>query len=272
MAVINYKGEDNPSEKNRFGTVSGVDLKTPPILNENPLDIENVNGLNPGEVYLKWLVFSIFLKNKNITTDINSLEGRSKISLELINEFNENVKNKNPYLVNFPPLNRADIEAIQRFTKKTDPNIQVDGWVGTQTVQLKYPLQTILEVTYRLWDKQNKPDEYGPNRYPSNTLVPIIWGNKRYVVPVSDYLNSLKTNKISFPFWRLYDPSTDKSRLPYNTINKTLRTTFGPEKMWEQMDNDITIEDKLNINQTTLKEQQNKLQLSEQTKLVNSLR
>ena len=43
MAVINYKGEDNPSEKNRFGTVSGVDLKTPPILNLNPLDIEYVN-------------------------------------------------------------------------------------------------------------------------------------------------------------------------------------------------------------------------------------
>ena len=51
-----------------------------------------------------------------------------------------------------------------------------------------------------------------------------------------------------------------------------LRTTFGPEKIWEQMDNNITIEDKLNVNQTTLKEQQNKLQLSEQTKLVNSLR
>jgi hypothetical protein len=51
-----------------------------------------------------------------------------------------------------------------------------------------------------------------------------------------------------------------------------LKTTFKPEKIWEQMDNNITIEDKLNVNQTTLKEQQNKLQLSEQTKLVNSLR
>ena len=134
MAVINYKEGDDPNKKNQYGVVSGASLVAPVILNQNSLDVEFVNGFNPEDVALKWNGFYNFLQEKNIDTDINSLGGKEKISLPLINEFNTKIV-KSPSRT----ITRADIEAVQRFNQKTDPNVQVDGWVGTQTIQLQYP-------------------------------------------------------------------------------------------------------------------------------------
>lgn len=270
MAEINERKTDNPAEKNQFGVVSGVDLKAPPILNINPLDIKFVNGKNPEEVTAKWNAFIEFIKNKNITTDINSLEGRKKISLELIKEFNTDskwAKNKNSIT---DPLNVDDIKAVQIFNQITDPNIQVDGWIGTQTIQLSYPRINFLLINFKNYEK-NKYVEYSFKDYPNDTLVPIIWGNKRFVIPINDFILA-QNQGTSYQYWRPYSPPTDKNRLPWVTMSKKLRTSFSSNPTWDKLDSTINMENALSINQTTLKEQQQKTNLQNQTKLVNSLR
>jgi hypothetical protein len=272
MAEINYKEEKDPTKKNKFGVVSGADLEAPPILNLNPLDIEFVNGKNPEEVTRKWLVFSTFLEKKNITTDINSLEGRKKISLELIKEFNTSKTSfwatSKKSITN--PLDINDIKAVQKFNQITDPNVQVDGWVGTQTVQLLYPRINFLLITYKNYER-NKYVEYPPKEYPDDTLVPIIWGNKRFVIPINSFLLS-QNSDTSYQYWRPYSPSTDKDKLPWNTMSRKLRTSFPSNSTWDKLDNTVDIENTLTINQNTSKEQQQKTNLQNQTKLINSLR
>jgi hypothetical protein len=276
MAIINYKEGDDPT-KNKFGIVSGVDLTSPPILNEDPSDIESVNGRNPEEVFLKWEVFYKFLQSKTISTDINSLEGRKKISLELINEFNTNKKtsfwaSSGKSISN--PLTKADIEAIQRFTQKTDPNVQVDGWVGTQTIQLKYPPLRFLLTEFRVYDgKLNKNTTYTVKDYPSNTVIPIIWGNKRFVIPLGDFNDSNSSKTSSYPFWKSYDPIKDKNNLPWNSLSTQLRQTINnPYRQWDELDNTVNNENALSVNQKTNDTQQRKNSLSSQSKLVNSIK
>lgn len=276
MAIINYKEGDDPTKKNQFGVVSGVDLLAPPILNEDPSSIESVNGKNPEEVYQKWETFNTFLQSKKINIDINTIKGRED-SLKLIIEFNTNKKtsfwaDSGKSILN--PLTKADVEAIQRFTQRTDPNVQVDGWVGTQTVQLKYPPLRFLLTEFKVYDgKLNKTTIYAVKNYPSNTLIPIIWGNKRFIIPLDDFNNSNRSKKSSYPFWKTYDPVRDKNNLPWNALSTQLRQTINhPYRQWDELDNTINIENVLSVNQKTKELQQTKNSLSSQTKLTNLVR
>jgi hypothetical protein len=270
MAVINYKEGDDPTKKNQFGVVSGVNLVSPVILNKNPLDIESVNRKNPEQVTSKWNTFHQFLSDKNITIDINSLQGKETISEPLINEFNNNKKtsiwaSKGNSQNN--PLTRDDIFAIQRFTSKTDPNVQIDGWVGTQTIQMLYPR---IEFLLAIFTVNNK--EYGPNQYPESpeTLIPIIWGDKRFVIPLGAFRKANETKTSSWESWRLYNPVTDKENLPWNNVSRVYRVSISNQfKQWDQFDNTINIENTLSINENTLKEQRQKLQFQNQTNLTN---
>jgi hypothetical protein len=273
MAIINYKEGDDPTKKNQFGVVSGVDLTAPVILNNNPLDIEFVNGKNPEEVTRKWNVFFEFLKSKKINTDINSLEGQKQVSLPLIEEFNTNKKTSfwaeiGESIKN--PLTRDDIFAIQKFNQKTDPNIQVDGWVGTQTKQLKYPLINFLLINFKNYER-NKFVEYSPKDYPDNTLIPIIWGNKRYVISKTDYFKSVEQKISSFPFWKIYSPTSDKNLLSWKTMSLKLRTNFPSQPEWDKLDNTVDIENTISINQQTQQIQQIKTQFQSQTNLINQI-
>jgi hypothetical protein len=272
MAIINYREEDDLTKKNRFGSVSGADLEAPVILNENSLDIESVNGKNPDEVRKKWNVFFEFLKDKNIKTDINSLDGRQKISLPLINEFNTNKKTSfwaeiGESIQN--PLTRDDIFAIQRFNQKTDPNIQVDGWVGTQTKQLKYPKLTFLLIQFDNFER-NKYVRYTFKDYTDDTLIPIIWGNKRFVIPIVDFNKELQS---SYPFWRLYSPITDKEKLPWITMSRKLNQSrpYSAPSEWSRLDNTVNIENTISLNQQTLQQQQQNRSNQNQTILTNTI-
>jgi hypothetical protein len=268
MAVINYKERDDPNKKNQYGVVSGASLVAPVILNQNSLDVEFVNGFNPEDVVLKWNGFYNFLQEKNIDTDINSLGGKEKISLPLINEFNTKIV-KSPSRT----ITRASIEAVQRFNQKTDPNVQVDGWVGTQTIQLQYPKIKFLLTIFKVYDgKTNKTIEYDPKKYPSNSVIPILWGNKRFVIPLDDF-NDANVKKISsYPFWRLYNPVTDKKNLPWNALSTQLRLPVNyPYREWDELDNTINIDNALSINQQTQQVQQVKNQLQSQTNVVKSI-
>lgn len=95
------------------------------------------------------------------------------------------------------------IKAAQRFHKKTDPNVLEDGWVGTQTQQLKYPSSvTSYKVKYKSGNfKYNdfselvKPIYGGPSMDGKIWYAPVVWGNKRYVVKSSDIYKVWSNNK-----------------------------------------------------------------------------
>lgn len=256
MAEINYKEGDDPTKKNQFGVVSGVDLTSKVILNNNPLDVESVNGFPPGSVVDKWTFFYLFLQDRKIDTDINSLEGRKNISLKLINEFNTDTESSlwasfgssNKYRGTQNPLTRQDIEAIQRFTSKTDPNVQIDGWVGTQTIQMFYPRSRIFTPR-------------GNKNLPLDSLYPIIWGSKRYVISVKDAQTAKELTYPTLLYVKLYDPSLHKDKLISEAIPKE----------WNSIDTvSISPTATLENAKTTLLAQQKK-SLQSQTNLTNSI-
>jgi hypothetical protein len=202
---------------------TGVDLTAPIKLNPNPTDIESVNGRDKAYTEEKWRAFLRFAtksskdENGNVIplrvnvndTSLNSKAVWESLTTDLINEFNTNKEtsvwvqfggnNPNRGLQN--PISREDIFAIQRFTKKTDPNAQVDGWLGTQTLRMDYPKR----VTYVIYAK----DKNGADLpIPSETLLPVIWGNKRYIISYGDFDESNKNKKISYAtLLKVYDPS-----------------------------------------------------------------
>lgn len=95
------------------------------------------------------------------------------------------------------------IKAAQCFHKKTDPNVLEDGWVGTQTQQLKYPgFVTSYKVKYKSnaftyydFSELVKPIYGGPSGDGKIWYAPVVWGNKRYVVKSSDIYKVWLDNK-----------------------------------------------------------------------------
>lgn len=243
-------GENND---NRIGVLSGVDLTSPVILNNNPIDIEPINGFPAGSVADKWAFFYLFIQDKEISTDINSLEGKKTISVELINEFNTNKQTSvwatfnNKYRGGISnPLTDKDVFGIQNFTKKSDPNVQVDGWIGTQTIQMVYPRSNI-----------SKPSI---DNYSLDSLYPVIWGNKRYVISKENIQTSKKNQYSALIYYELYNPSIHDDKLIKLAI----------PKIWNSIDtptiNKLSSE---NVKSSII--QQQKKYLQSQSKLINSL-
>jgi hypothetical protein len=167
-------------DKDRYSS-DGTDLLEPPVLNLNPYDIEKIL-LYPKEfTQEKWNKFYYFVNNNfdKKDTSINSSIKKSKTD-NLIKRFNEEVwypySDKNPsiYRGKTNPLTREDIFAIQRFTKKTYPKTLVDGWLGTQTLQMKYP-------PYIIEQNVNSEDE--------NKFMPAIWGEYRFIIKYKNYID-----------------------------------------------------------------------------------
>jgi len=237
---------------NKFGVTSGVDLTAPVLNNNNPLDIEYVNKFPPGSVADKWAFFYLFIQDKEISTDINSLSGKKEISLELINEFNTNKRTSiwatfnNKYRGINNPITNEDIIAIQKFTQKTDPNVQIDGWVGTQTLQMFYPRSNIYKPSL--------------DNYPESSLYPAIWGNKRYVISKKNTQLSKQNQFPALIYYELYNPSIHDQYLIKQAI----------PKIWDKIDtpiiNNISSE---NVKSLLLEKQRNYLQ--SQSKIINSL-
>ena len=97
------------------------------------------------------------------------------------------------------------IKAAQVFHNKTDPNVLIDGWVGTQTQQLKYPSFTTIftstftsgTFSYTNFSELAKPIHGGGESEDRGKewYAPVIWGNKRYVVKSSDIYKVWSDNK-----------------------------------------------------------------------------
>lgn len=200
-----------PKKTNIFGEISGVNLTESIKLNTNPLQI---SGLFIGEKYVGvpstsplysnfggWNAFQNFLTSKGAVKDpTNNSEENKKLADELIAEFNAG-----EYVIKFPFNKITDKHIIfaQTYHKINDPKVQIDGWVGSQTSQLRYPTET----WYYEWDtkeqqrtkNKNTPD--GNKNLPiikKDAYIPVIWGNKRFVIKVEDQVeNYYKTGGIN---------------------------------------------------------------------------
>jgi len=197
---------------------TGVDLTAPLQLNPNPLDIESLGGRDKGYTREKWSAFLRFanLKIDKNDTSLNSQAGWESLTVNLIKEFNTSLDSNwvqfggnSPNRGRQNPITRVDIFAIQKFTNKTDPNAKIDGWLGTQTLRMDYPNLLILTNT-------NLNEKISPE-----LLIPIIWGNKRYVISNGDnvtWTDENKSTRKSFTqIITLYDPTKHpKDKFIYN--------------------------------------------------------
>jgi hypothetical protein len=236
------------SEDYRYITLNDgrtIDLLAPVNLNQNPYDIEPLNGHPSSYVGFKYNLFNNWMfpetfkeKEKDLLSDskfynftpnpdkinptdtsVNSNTWISKTET-LIKQFNENVWI--PYGLKYPtnkhlgayfPLTNEDIKAVQAFNQKTDPNIIVDGWLGTQTFQLSYPLGASLSAAY--WNKGGGvPSEINPD---PDTWVPSVWGDYTFVIKNEYILKQQKGQLNGAPltyYFIPYDPA--KYKFLYN--------------------------------------------------------
>jgi len=90
--------------------------------------------------------------------------------------------------------------------------------------------------------------EYKP--FPPETVIPIVWGNKRFIITQNDFANNLggiseldpssEYGSLSKNWWKpagffkSYDLEIDlyKDKLPWITLNKEYLTTFSPFPEW----------------------------------------
>lgn len=234
-----------------------VDLLAPIKLNLNPYDIESVNGKPPVYVWEKWRYFigySNIIDKKNLF--INTNEGyKALITDKLIKEFNNDPSksawaefgNSYPYRGFNNPLTRNDIFAIQRFTLKSDPNVVIDGWLGTQTLQMNYPTVNI---------KVSIPLGYTPN--PEN-YYPVIWGIKKYVIKVKDNTKHVNDKSQPLAYYLIpYNPAKHDGKL------EGAGSTF---KDWINLEKPQPTQSPEKTNAITEKVQNVKTNLQNQTKI-----
>ena len=135
-------------------------------LNYNPLDIPKL--LYP--TLSSWNVFQEYLRKIGYVADESyNFNRRQNDTKKIIDDYNNSITNPN-----FQKIDRGAILAAQTFHKKNDPRVKIDGWVGSQTSQLRYPPS--LEMFIRIPGEQYIP--VNPKGF-----IPILWGYKRFVIP-----------------------------------------------------------------------------------------
>lgn len=282
-----------PEKTNIFGEKSGVNLIESVKLNINPLQIPGyfinnkyINVSTDSPLYSNvggWNAFQNFLVIKGVVKDpTNNSDENRKLANQLIEEFNSGTAVINgrtfDYIKNYPfnKITAQHVILAQTYHKISDPNVQIDGWVGSQTSQLRYPTP---EGFYE-WDtkeqdktKNKKSNPEGNKSLPlikENAYIPIIWGNKRFVVKVEEQVNNYyKTDgKSNIPppeKWVLYE----EDKFP----NIKFAFTNGqPPKEWYTIGKS-TEPNKSALALNTVTEKTNKIKenLKTQTKVVSDI-
>jgi hypothetical protein len=224
-------GDILSKKDNVFGEKSGVDLTKSVNLNSNPFQI---SGLFLGEKFIDvspdsslyantagWNAFQNFLTAKGIVKDpSNNSEENKKLANELIIEFNSGTAKINEktfdHVVKYPfnKITTKQIIFTQTYHKIVDPKVQIDGWVGSQTSQLRYP--TILGAYTPTPGDATMPAK-------KTGFIPIIWGNKRFVTKIEDQITNSKNTKTQLPpksLWIIYDENLHKATLDLTRIGK----------------------------------------------------
>jgi hypothetical protein len=220
-----------------------VDLTAPIILNTNPLDI------SPDIYYDIWNLFQEFLRKKGVvnSSGLNSDKGYSKVGIELIKEFNSNRS------IEFS-ITEKDIKAAQKYHEITNPGkILIDGRLGSQTSQMRYPEP----ILYYKSDSKNVPLN-------TNGYIPMIWGNKRYVVTakiVYDYaIKGLSTPKNAYI---IYNPS----------IHDTLLQKEDLPRIWDTLESQTIInKSAIDINNATKNVVKLKNNIQNQINIIKSIK
>jgi|LakMenE01Jun11ns_1017448.scaffolds.fasta_scaffold9920147_2 hypothetical protein len=186
---------------NIFGETSGVNLTAVvnPI-NLNPLDIFGKDYSGKFRTAITWNDFQFWLRNsaspilinlgilnpgQRILNNpiLNSRNTGKPISDRLIQIYNDT----SPRNLITP----EDIQNIQLFHKKINPNVQVDQWVGSQTTQLLYPLPKGPFARVNNNNPENGPIDFRAqtrNNQPTTLpYFPVIWGNKRFIISRENY-------------------------------------------------------------------------------------
>jgi hypothetical protein len=186
---------------NIFGEISGVNLiaVVNPI-NLNPLDIFGKDYSGKFRTAITWNSFQSWLRNSasprliNLgilnpgqvilnNPILNSRNTGKPISDRLIQIYNDT----SPQNL----ITSEDIQNIQLFHKKINPNVQVDQWVGSQTTQLLYPLPKGPFAPVNNNDPNKGPIDFRAqtrNNQPATLpYFPVIWGNKRFIISRENY-------------------------------------------------------------------------------------
>ncbi len=180
----NLGGDDKDKPRTRKIGQSGVDLTADIIINKDPAQIsKDIN-------YGGWNAFQSFLKKQTLDGEpfignprLNTTEGK-QLGQNMIDTFNNS-----QYVKDYPQnkITPEQVQAIQQYHKLADPNVQTEGWFGSQTSRMRYPQPT---VSYMKGDDNTIASKEG--------YVPVFWGNKRYVAPATSPEN-IKT-------FEIYDP------------------------------------------------------------------
>jgi hypothetical protein len=199
-------------------------------LNKNPLDYPGITG----EIVVTWNFFQKYLQKIKYVADVSyDSNKRLKDTQKIISDYNEKIETKTITTSNNTPLSEIywqylkpitqdNIKAAQTFHNKNDSRVKIDGWVGSQTSQLIYPIP-LVEFTF-LKSKNTKKDSYLTINsteesdikipYRNSGYLPVVWGNKRFVVSAQVYTDYTK-KKLSPPYssFYLYDENTYKDTL-----------------------------------------------------------
>jgi hypothetical protein len=210
-----------PNTDNIFGATSNVNLTDIVKLNENPLDI-------PKSLYLtlsSWNAFQKYLEKNNLVRkpEFNKNQEDTNKNIE---EYNNSITNPN-----FQKITQDAIVAAQTFHKKSDPKVQIDGWVGSQTSQLKYPSAVLMYE--RAKDQDIPADPKG--------FLPIIWGNKRFVIS-AEIQTTYNKKKLFAPLssWIQYDENihvdlqTNYIQNSWYTLNQETKITKSASEIESQ--------------------------------------
>jgi len=208
----------DPNTSNIFGVKSGINLTDIVNLNQNPFDIPKI--VYP--IVTSWNAFQKYLQNNDLVR--NPSFNKNQIdTTKIINNYNDSiVDTTNPYT---QKITQTDIIAAQTFHKINDSKVQIDGWVGSQTSQLKYPKPITFYSSIDPKSKNSPPVSV-------KGWLPTIWGNKRFVVDaqvITDYVK--KGLYPPYSFLILYDENTHKD---------TLQTSFIP-KEWYTLGQNVEV-------------------------------
>ena len=261
------------SEDYRYKTLDDgriIDLLAPVNLNQNPYDIEPLKGHPSSYVSQQYNFFNAWMfpasfvdkredllegetiytgppnpdKINPTDTSVNS-SGYVAKSIDLIKKFNENVWY--PFGDKYPtnkhigrnfPLTTESIKAVQTFNQKTDPNVLVDGWLGTQTFQLSYPLAASLQAVY--WNKgDGSPSQINPD---PNVWCPSVWGDYTFVIK-NEYILKNRAGELNgaplYYYYIPYDPK--KYKFLYNQYRFHKENESHNEgDVWQTATNGIT--------------------------------
>lgn len=286
------KGKSSTETSSERDLLIGFTSEVPLIvkeLNKNPLQI---SGLFKGTTFSEvppssplyansagWNAFQSFLLAKGVVGKKEFNAKKEALTKQWIEEFNsgESVINGKVFdHVKKFPQNVITIKQVilaQQYHKKVDPNIQVDeGWVGSQTSQLRYPDM----YSYYVWDI-NEEKRTGSKNLPlitTGAYIPIIWGNKRFIVKVEEQVENYykSKGKSSLPLnrenWLLY--SEDK----FPNIKLASETPAGSitPALWYTIDQQ-TEPNKSSLEVNSKTEQQNKIKenFKSQTKITSNI-